>query len=106
MRPENGNANPAAAEIRRILLEALDLDPADHGLSSSGSIQDAVALDSVAAIRFVVALESAFGVTVEDEWLSLDRLTDLDSLAAYLRRRMSNPHGQAHAAAGPDQGGT
>lgn len=91
MNQQNSNTIPSAAEIRRVLLESLDLNPDDGSLSDAASVHDIVALDSVAAVRFVVALEAAYGVTIEEDWLSLDRLTDLDSLAAYLRQRVSNP---------------
>jgi acyl carrier protein len=102
----NVNARPVASEIRRILLESLDLDPDDVKLSSVAAIHDIVAMDSVAALRFFVALESAYGVTIEEEWLSLDRLTDLDALAAYIRQKTSDAPASAGGDAGQQQVGT
>ncbi len=46
-------------------------------------------MDSVAMLQFVVALETAYGVTLDEEWLSIDRLTDLPALAGHLRARIA-----------------
>lgn len=84
-------------EIREVLLTALELDPLDEQLDSLEKIQDVVALDSVAVLQFVVALESKYGISLEEDWLELDRLTDLPALARHIGQRRE-------AAAGPAAG--
>jgi len=76
-----------AQRIRRVLIEALRLDLSQEELGYSDHLHDLVAMDSVAVIGFIVALEKEFGVTFEPEWLDLERLTDLPTLADYIHRR-------------------
>ena len=74
-------------EIRGVLLESLELDPGDEQLAGAERIQDVVALDSVALVQFVVALEAKYGISLEEDWLEFDRLTDLPALASHIRQR-------------------
>lgn len=80
-----------AQQIRRVLIDALGLDLREEELGYSDNLQELVAMDSVAVIGFVVALEKEFGMRFEPEWLDLERLTDLPSLADYIRRRATGP---------------
>ena len=76
-----------AGEIRRVLIAALGLDLSEDELSYSDNLHELVAMDSVAVIGFVVALEKEFGIRFEPEWLGLQRLTDLPSLVDYVWQR-------------------
>lgn len=78
-----------AGELRRVLLESLRLDPEDAQLAGVERIEDAVAMDSVALLQFVVELEARYGVSLGEEWLALDRLMDLPALAAHLREKVA-----------------
>lgn len=77
-------------EIRKIWLESLGIElPADES-DGVDKLQDLSGVDSVALLEFVVALEQRFGITVEPEWLKLDRLTDVPALADYIRQRSAS----------------
>lgn len=78
------------AEIRGVLLDSLGLDADGDEFKSIEKFHEALALDSVALLTFVVALEKRFGISIEEEWLSLERLVDLPALAAYIGRRSEN----------------
>ena len=76
-----------ARAIRRVLIDALGSDLLEEELGYSDNLRELLAMDSVAVIGFIVALEKEFGVTFEPEWLDLERLTDLPTLADYIHRR-------------------
>lgn len=80
-----------AREVRRVLIDALGLELREEELSYSDNLHDLVAMDSVAVVGFIVALEKKFGMRFEPEWLDLERLTDLPSLADYICRRATMP---------------
>ena len=46
------------------------------------------ALDSVAALRLTMAIEKEFGISIEDEEITAENFTDLDTLAAYVRSKL------------------
>ena len=48
------------------------------------------ALDSVAALQLVLALEEEFGITVEDEDISAENFSNLNSLCQYVATKL--PH--------------
>ncbi len=73
-------------DLRKVLLESLELDSRDEHLAEAERIQDVVAMDSVALLQFVVALEVKYGISLEEDWLTIDRLTDLPALARYIRQ--------------------
>ena len=84
-------------EIRQVLFTALDLDPLDEQLDSAEKVRDVVAFDSVAVLQFLVTFKAKFVISLEEDWLELDRLTDLPALARYIGQRRE-------AAAGPAAG--
>lgn len=85
-----------AREIRQVMVEALGLRLEEHELSGVSRLTEAVAIDSVAALQFVVALERRFGIRMEEQWLDLERLGDLAALSAYVAER-KNSSGAAAA---------
>ncbi len=74
--------------IEEILIEALHLDPGTTDLSGVRTIDEAVGLDSIALLEFVVALEKAFGITLDTESLEYEVVNDLDRLAEYVAARL------------------
>jgi len=61
--------------------------PAPGAVVLSGS-SDA-RMDSVAALRLVLALEEEFGITVEDKDISVDNFGNLARLCRYVERRLA-----------------
>lgn len=82
-----------AQEIRQVMAESLGLRLEASDLGSANHLTEAVAMDSVAVLQFVVALERHFGIRIEEQWLDLDKLGDLAALAAYIegRRGLARP---------------
>lgn len=75
-------------ELRRLLSASLGLQLSEQEFAAGGSLAELAALDSVAAVEFVVAIEQRFGVTLDESWLDLERLSDASALAAYLASRL------------------
>ena len=53
-------------------------------------VEGGLNLDSVNLLELIVLLEEEFGVTVEDEDLSLDLIRSIGSLGTYVRERMGS----------------
>lgn len=75
------------ATLRELVVEALELHLPEGELNGPDGLRAAVALDSVALLELVVAIERRFGVRFEEDWLDLERLADLSALAEYLVAR-------------------
>jgi acyl carrier protein len=89
-----GGAAGVSSIIRQVFAETLAIHLAEDELAGLHQLSDAVALDSVAALQFVVALEQRFAIRFDEDWLDLDKLSDLDALTAYINRRLP-PGGDA-----------
>lgn len=89
-----GDAAGVSSVIRQVFAETLAIDLSEDELSGLHQLSDAVALDSVAALQFVVALEQRFAIRFDEDWLDLDKLSDLDELTAYISGRLT-PGGAA-----------
>jgi acyl carrier protein len=70
--------------IRRVFVESLGLNLRPKDLPYESKLDEAVGLDSIAALEFVTALEEEFGFEIEPEFLEIDFLRDLPRLASYL----------------------
>jgi acyl carrier protein len=46
------------------------------------------ALDSVAALRLTMAIESEFGISIEDEEITAENFTDLETLTKYVEAKL------------------
>ncbi len=69
-------------EIKQLFGKTLGV-PVDES-HASGDLRDLVAVDSVALLQFVVALEREYAIRFEEEWLRTERLLNLPALAAHL----------------------
>jgi acyl carrier protein len=49
------------------------------------------ALDSVAALRLMMAIESAFGIVIEDDEITTEHFHDLDTLVAFVKTKLAAP---------------
>lgn len=82
-----------AAAIREVFARSLGLQPQDAGTRESLRLNESVAMDSVAALEFVVALEKHFGIRIGEDWLDIERLADIPRLAEYIEGRISAESG-------------
>jgi acyl carrier protein len=78
-----------AASIREVFARSLGLQPPDVEMRESLRLNESVAMDSVAAIEFVVALEKHFGIQIGEDWLDIERLADIPRLAGYIEGKIS-----------------
>lgn len=97
MTGERSERDATIDEIRKVWLESLGIELREHEWKGIDRLHQLAGLDSVAVLELVVALEQRFGMTIEPEWLKIDRLTDLPALADYIRQRSA-----AQARPGPD----
>ena len=74
--------------IRRVFIQAVSPDLTEESLRFTERLDEVAALDSIALLEFVVALEKEFGFRFEPEHLRLESLRDLDRLTAYVVRRV------------------
>jgi acyl carrier protein len=75
--------------IRSVLVRSLSLGLSEEDLSWSDRLDEATALDSMAALEFALALEKEFGITIEPEHLEVALLRDLPRLRDYISRRLA-----------------
>ena len=73
--------------IRRVFVESLHLNLRPEDFSYEDKLDESVALDSVAAIEFIIALEQEFGITFEPEILSIEVVRSIQELADYIDAR-------------------
>jgi acyl carrier protein len=81
------NRQETDRRIRKVLIESLSLGLREEDLPYSDTLDEWVALDSMAALQFVIGLEKEFGVVIEPEQLELALLKDLPRLRDYIARR-------------------
>jgi acyl carrier protein len=73
--------------IRRVFIDSLHLNLREEDVSYEAKLDEAVGLDSVAALEFVTAIEKEFGITFEPEKITIELVRDLEGLTAYVDRR-------------------
>ncbi|MDJ0462510.1 phosphopantetheine-binding protein [Streptomyces sp. H27-C3] len=75
------------ARLRKVLVDSLELSVAPSEVPDRGLVE-ALGLDSINTIEFLIWVESEFGVEIADEDLSIKLIDDLDLLADYVDSRM------------------
>ncbi|WP_406153079.1 phosphopantetheine-binding protein [Streptomyces sp. NBC_01023] len=75
------------ARLRKVLVDSLELSVALSEVPDRGLVE-ALGLDSINTIEFLIWVESEFGVEIADEDLSIKLIDDLDLLADYVNSRM------------------
>ncbi|MEE1823082.1 phosphopantetheine-binding protein [Streptomyces sp. BE20] len=76
------------ARLRKVLVDSLELSVAPSEIPDRGLVE-ALGLDSINTIEFLIWVESEFGVEIADEDLSIRLIDDLDLLAEYVHGRTS-----------------
>ncbi|WP_380284966.1 phosphopantetheine-binding protein [Kitasatospora purpeofusca] len=74
------------ARLRKVLVDSLELSLAPSEIPDRGLVE-ALGLDSINTIEFLIWVESEFGVEIADEDLSIKLIDDLDLLAEYVHGR-------------------
>jgi len=80
------HVDPLEDEIRRLIVERLELplDPVE--LRPEADLRDAVGLDSAALLEIVVGLEERFDLNVDPDELQAADVSSIAGLARYVRR--------------------
>lgn len=78
--------NDTKDRLRRLLVESLRLDIAPEEIPDI-NLRDAVGIDSVMGLEFLIWVENEFGIQIQDEDLSVQLVDSLDELAAYVQLR-------------------
>jgi acyl carrier protein len=73
--------------LRKVLIEALRLDTTPEQLPEEG-LRDALDIDSVSGLEFLIWVENEFGIQIDDEDLSVQLVDSLDTLATYVEARV------------------
>lgn len=63
---------------------------ADEITPETPLVEGGLNLDSVNLLELIVLIEKEFGVTIEDEDLSIDLIRNIGSLAGYMRERLGS----------------
>ncbi|WP_030241113.1 acyl carrier protein [Streptomyces sp. NRRL S-350] len=78
--------NDTKDRLRRLMVESLRLDIAPEAIPDT-NLRDAVGIDSVMGLEFLIWVENEFGIQIQDEDLSVELVDSLDALAAYVDER-------------------
>ncbi len=93
------DAAEVAVRVRTALIRALSLDLREEELRYVERLDEAVAVDSLAILQFVVELEREFGITIESESLALPVLLDQQRLVEMIVTRLGSPPGMRRSEA-------
>ncbi|MEU6021897.1 acyl carrier protein [Micromonospora sp. NPDC047134] len=74
--------------LRRVLVEALRLNRTPEEIPDEG-LREALDIDSVSGLEFLIWVENEFGIQIDDEDLSVALVDSLDTLATYVEGRMA-----------------
>ncbi len=73
--------------LREVMVESLDLKIDPDSIPDTNLVAE-LGLDSINTIEYLIWVESAFGIEIADEDLSIDLIDDLGKLAAYVHARL------------------
>jgi acyl carrier protein len=76
------------SEIRDYICETMLIGLSDQSIEPDESLLQRGILDSTGVLELVEFLQDRFGITVQDEEITPDNLDSLNSIAAYLRRKL------------------
>ncbi len=79
--------NKTTNRIRRVFIESLALNMSPEEIAGTEKLNEVSGVDSLAALEFVSAIEKEFGIELEPDRLTLEFLTDLPTLTAYVDER-------------------
>jgi len=91
----NGSGKPDSASretmerIRAVFIDSLHWNHSGKELSYEEILDEASALDSIATLEFLTAVEKEFGIELEPAVLEFEFLRDIAALASYVEDRIS-----------------
>jgi len=77
------------SRIRKVLIEKMlsEVDPSEIK-DDTPLIELGVGVDSVATLELIVALESEFKISIDEEDINQSLLENIDSIAEYIGKRL------------------
>ena len=77
------------SRIRKVLVEKM-LSEVDHAdiTDETPLIELGIGVDSVATLELIVALESEFNISIDEEDINQNLLENIDSIAEYIGKRL------------------
>jgi acyl carrier protein len=84
-------------QVRNFIVENFLLGQ-DNGLKDSDSFLEGGIIDSTGVLQLVSFLEETFSISVGDDEVTPENMDSIDSVSAYLRRKLGGPseaNGQA-----------
>lgn len=76
-------------DVRMIVGDTLQLGARTHGMGASTALLGAIPeLDSMAVIQLITALESHFGISVDDDEIRAATFATLGSLSEFVEQKL------------------
>jgi acyl carrier protein len=79
-------SNEILSRLIRVAGKKLGANLTEEDLRDARRLDEVLALDSIALLKFALGLEHEFGITLEGEFLDKEFLLDLGRLTAYLEQ--------------------
>ena len=76
-------------QIKELIVERLFLDVSPEDIGDDDSLPEQYNVDSVNLFEIVVGLEEVFGITLEDEDLSVEAFSTVSKIADVVQRKLS-----------------
>ena len=77
-------------DTKQVLIDVLNLGPQGHSLHAGSALLGSLPeLDSMAVVNLIGALETHFGITVEDDEIGAATFETLGSLAAFVKSKLA-----------------
>ena len=77
------------AQIKHLIVTALGLDVDPAEIPDDEALFGGMELDSMATLEIVAAIEEAFGITVEDDELTVELFGSVNALAEYVAAKVA-----------------
>lgn len=77
-------SDPLKAQIKHLIVAALGLDVDPTEIPDDEALFGGMELDSMATLEIVAAIEEEFGITVEDDELTVELFGSVETLAEYV----------------------
>lgn len=74
--------------LKRVIVESLRLERAPESIPNN-RLREALDIDSVASLELLIWVENEFGITIDDSDLNVGLVDSLDTLEAYVEKRLT-----------------
>jgi acyl carrier protein len=79
--------------IKRVIIRDLQLNLSEDEIRSIKKLDDLFGMDSVAVIELIIGLEKEFNIAIQEEHLDYQILRDMDTLADFINKLVSDEKG-------------